>query len=505
MHDSAALVAAMQQPDFYPHAADAVEMLQTHASWVFLAGDYAYKLKKPVNFGFLDFSSKEKRGRLCAEELRLNRRLAPEIYLEVLPVSRRADGGFALDDKRDICDWCLKMRRFAQSDLLSRRLEEGRFDGQWMDMLAADIARFHAACESSPNAEKYGSRDMLAAHMTASLDVADAHADIIGKAMLDALREQMIRQLDKRAACFAQRIADDRIRDGHGDLHLGNIALLSNHPTAFDCIEFNEEYRMIDVLNDAAFLVMDCMARSRADLGLRFLSRYLEFSGDYAGMPLTRLFLSYRAGVRGKVACLLAGDAALAASESQRKFAEAARYFSLAARVLREPRKPTLFIIGGLSGSGKSRLALRGCGEEEAIVIRSDATRKRLASARPDLPLYGEAMNEMTYNAMLTAAKTLLGCGWPVILDATFLNPGHRDACRRLAAECGAGFSALWLDVEEENLRANIRRRMAQGRDISDADLDVLESQLKRYRKPQEPGIRFLTDANTWPGREKSG
>ncbi|MDQ6960102.1 MAG: AAA family ATPase, partial [Mariprofundaceae bacterium] len=257
-------------------------------------------------------------------------------------------------------------------------------------------------------------------------------------------------------------------------------------------------YRMIDTMSDVAFLVMDCDARARPDLGFRFLSRYLECSGDYDGLSLLSLYLSYRAGVRGKVACLLSDDHGIDAGEKTRQQAEAARYFDLAESYAL-PSYPRLFATGGLSGSGKSRLALLGCGIERAIIIRSDATRKRVANYHTQLDLYGAEMNVRTYKTMFTAAKTALAAGFSVILDATFLRWEDREHIRQLVSSTGVESRIYWLDVDKQVLRKHIRRRMRKKTDASDANLHVLDMQLAHYRRPQEVDIRFVTSAEEWP------
>lgn len=491
------LIRAMLQADFYPHEVDRVRLRQTHISWVLLTGSFAYKVKKPVNFGFLDFSSLDKRRHFCMEELRLNRRMAPELYLEVLPIGGEA-GGFCLGEARDVREYCVKMRQFADADLLVERIRTDSFDAAWMDMLAKDIADFHARSQCDASTTGFGEPRYLQQHIDATVDTAMRQPSI-GKSTIGNLHRLSALHIGRLADTFARRMADGFIRDCHGDLHLGNIALFHGRPMVFDCIEFSLEYRAIDTLNDAAFLVMDCDARGHADLAFRFLSRYLESSGDYAGMPLLSLFLSYRAGVRGKVACLLAEDAALGEKDRQGKLDEAAEYFSLAASYLQSPCAPTMYVIGGLSGSGKSHLARLGCGAARAVIIRSDATRKRIAAQYPELPLYGEAMHRHTYRTMFDAADLLLRAGWSVILDATFLSADERQRARDTALAAGAPCHVAWLDIPEDRLREHILHRMHNHTDISDATIQVLDMQLAAYQRPQESDIRFLPSAEHWP------
>jgi uncharacterized protein len=491
------LIQAMLRSDFYPHEVKDIRLHQTHISWVLLTGSFAYKVKKPVNFGFLDFSTLDKRRHFCAEELRLNRRLAPELYLEVLPIGWKS-GSFRLGEAQDIREYCVKMRQFADTDLLVELVKTNTFDAAWMDTLARDIAAFHAQARRNPAITAFGAPRYLQQHIDATLDTATRHKSI-DRALIENLRRLSSLHTGRLASVFAQRMADGCIRDCHGDLHLGNIALFHGRPTVFDCIEFNPEYRAIDTLNDAAFLVMDCDARGRPDLAFRFLSRYLEYSGDYAGMPLLSLFLSYRAGVRGKVACLLADDASVGEKDKRPMLAEAAQYFSLAVGYLQKSSMPTMYVIGGLSGSGKSHLARLGCGQARAIIIRSDATRKRIAAQYPKLPVYGEAMHRHTYQAMFDAADLLLRAGWSVILDATFLSDRERQRARDTALASGARCRFAWLDIPEDRLREQILHRMRNNTDISDATIQILEMQLANYHRPEEPDIRFLDTAEHWP------
>lgn len=258
---------------------------------------------------------------------------------------------------------------------------------------------------------------------------------------------------------------------------------------------------MIDTMNDAAFLVMDCDARGRADLAYRFLSRYLEQTGDYDGLELLPLYLSYRAGVRGKVSCLSV-NTTLQQDEISDLYSAAGHYFTLAEQHL-SPAEPRLFIIGGLSGSGKSRLALLGLKYEKAIIIRSDATRKRIARNHTDLPLYSVEMHRLTYQSMFSAATTAIKAGFSVILDATFLHPASRQTAVELAATLNTPLFFYWLDMDEEILKERVKQRIAENSDISDADLKVLEDQLNHYQRPDEPCIQFIRGSDSWPLAEQ--
>jgi len=488
-------IQAFYKPEAYPHPVNHIEMIQTHASWVFLTGPFAYKFKKPVDFGFMDFSTPAKRKYYCEQEFMLNRRLAPEIYLDVKRVYQHG-ASFNLSGSGEIVDYCLKMIQFDQSDLFDQKLAHGELEPRWMDELAHDVARFHATAEIN-HGNKPDCAALLADHIRDNLDIAARHAGLaIDQADLATLSGCVDALLTKNQSILHKRQRDHHIRHCHGDLHFRNITLINGRPTLFDCIEFNDAYRIIDTMNDVAFLVMDCDAHARSDLGMRFLSRYLEQSGDYGGLALLPLYLFYRASVRGKVACILADE--LADKQQQPQWLEARRYFELALTYM-QPGRPALFAIGGLSGSGKSHLALLGCGTEHAVIIRSDATRKRIAGDSPDLELYGKQMHIRTYRAIFDAARTALAAGCPVILDATFLHPDSRRQTYELARECGVPFHFYWLDIEETKLKENVRRRRQAGDDISDADLDVLGLQLAEYQHPEESWIQFLDSSDSWP------
>jgi aminoglycoside phosphotransferase family enzyme len=487
-------IQALFRPETYPHPVENIEMIQTHISWVFLTGHYVYKLKKPLNLDFLDFSTLAKRKFYCEQELTLNRRLSADIYLDVLPLCRQGEQ-YTLGGSGDVLDYCLKMRQFDQSGLLDQRLNSNQFNPAWMDQLAESTARFHAEQDSTV---QFGQPQMLADHIRTNLDIAGDHiGDVLDEGIMVELEDFARDALLRWNPAMLKRQADGFIRPCHGDLHLKNITLIENKPCIFDCIEFSDEFRIIDTMNDAAFLVMDCDAHGRSDLGFRFLSRYLEHTGDYSGLRLLNLYLFYRATVRGKVTTLLATEIT-DKYERKQDFDEARTYFDLGAAYTRT-KQAKLFVIGGLSGSGKSHLALLGSGIERAIIIRSDATRKRIAADFPGLELYGREMHIHTYKAMFDAARTALDAGFSVILDATFLHPDSRQQAHELAQTCDVPLHFFWLDIEETILRKQIKKRQHAANDISDADLRVLDLQLAEYQRPDEPWVQFLDSNNAWP------
>ncbi|MDQ6997729.1 MAG: AAA family ATPase [Mariprofundus sp.] len=491
-------IQAMFCPETYPHEVDDIEMVQTHISWVFLTGDFVYKLKKPLNLDFLDFSTLAKRKFYCEQELILNRRLSADIYLDVVALTQKGEG-IELDGLGEVLDYAVKMHQFDQSGLLDQRLKDNQFDPAWMDVLARDTAAFHAEQQSRA---QFGNPQMLADHIQTNFDIAAQHiGDALDAKTMFELKDFAREALENQKERLMQRQSDGFIRPCHGDLHLKNITLINHMPCIFDCIEFSDDFRIIDTMNDVAFLVMDCDAHGHPDLGFRFLSRYLEHSGDYAGLSLLNLYLFYRATVRGKVSTLLARELT-DETERQLQCEEARRYFDLAARYSRSS-PARLFAVGGLSGSGKSHLALQGCGVERAIIIRSDATRKRIASDYPDLDLYSFEMHGHTYQRMFADARTALEAGFSVILDATFLDSESRQQVNELAQTCGMQMHFFWLDVEKYVLEQRVKQRQSAANDISDADLRVLALQLSAYRRPDESWLEFLRANNVWPCSEK--
>lgn len=500
-------LSCLLEPSAYPHPVKEITLLQTHISWVFLTGPFAYKVKKPMNFGFLDFSSLNKRKRACLDELSLNRRLAPDIYLEILSIYKDKEHyllGSMTAKENHSAEYVLKMIQFDQQDLFDARLKQNDFNSIWMDQLAETVADFHLSAETNPTTEHYGDPSFLLQHIMQNLNVAGQHpsSEQALKQLhhLSDISRKMFRRLETK---LKKRQQHGHIRDCHGDLHLKNITLYNGQPTLFDCIEFSDEFRMIDTMNDAAFLVMDCDSVERPDLGYRFLSRYLERCGDYEGLELLYLYLSYRAGVRGKVSYLLEqeflekpGPSSTAIKKSHH---DAARYFTLAENYLDERRQPELIAIGGLSGSGKSHLALLALEHLNAVIIRSDATRKRIAKDHPELPIYSTEMHQLTYRAMFDAAAISLHAGFSVILDATFLHPDSREKAVATAAEESAPLTFYWLDISHERLRDRVQQRSSEAADISDADLEVLEAQISHYERPEESYIQYIDSSSSWP------
>ena len=478
------LIAALRAPACYAHAVDKVELIQTHISCVLLAGDYAYKIKKPLNLDFLDFSSLDARRHYCEEELRLNRRTAPGLYLDVIPISG-SESAPALAGRGPAIEYALRMRRFEQDALLDRMARRGALTPQHVDTLAAGIAAFHAGIERAGPDRPFGSPERILAPALQNFDqmlpLVDARPDL---ALLARLRDWTAREHAALAAVFAARKRDGWVRECHGDLHLGNIALLQGVPTPFDGLEFNPDFRWIDVMNEVAFMVMDLLDHRLPRLAFRFLNAYLEFTGDYAGVRVLRFYLVYRALVRAKVSCLRAHQAGIAAREHGDVEREYRRHLFLAERMA-APGHPALLIMHGLSGSGKTTVA-QGLAEAlGAVRLRSDVERKRLHGLSPparsgselNAGLYAPGASERTYERLAGLAYELLAARYPVIVDAAFLKRSLRDRFAQLAGDAGAAFAIASCTAPAATLHARVAERERGARDASEAGPAVLERQ----------------------------
>jgi uncharacterized protein len=480
-------------------------MLETHISWVMLTGDYAYKLKKPVDLGFVDFTTLARRRHYCEEELRLNRRLAPELYLEVVAI-RRSMGGPRIGVKGKVLDYAVKMRQFPDAALASRALARGRFGAAEIDALAATIADFHAAAPAAPTGGPLGTPEAVLAaarqNFEQMLPLVQTPYD---RKALRALRQWTQREHVFRRDAFGARKRVGFIRECHGDLHLKNIALLDGSPVPFDCIEFSDDLRCIDVISEVAFLVMDLVDRKRADLGWRFLNRYLEITGDYSGMALLRYYLVYRALVRAKIHLMRARQPHVARAESRRLVACFRDYLRLAGRFT-APHLPALILAHGLSGSGKTTATQSLIEELGAIRLRSDLERKRMHNLAPLAPsgsglargIYAPEATAAIYRRLGTLASLILTAGFPVVVDATFLKRTEREAFRVLAEELDAPFLILNFHAPLALLRARVVKRRARADDASEADLAVLERQIamREPLAPAEMAAAILMDGN---------
>lgn len=478
--DLPALIQALLDPRRYPQAVAQVELVQTHISWVLLAGDFAYKIKKPLKLAFLDFSTLAQRQRCCLEELRLNRRFAPELYLDVLPIFNTpqqpqwAGAGAAIE-------YAVKMRRFDDAARLDRVCARGELQAAHLSDLADSLHAFHAAAAIAPPNSRFGAPAQVLAPALANFDDLRRLSGAGVAARLAVLRAWTEAQHRQLTPLLQARQHAGRVRECHGDLHLANLVLIAGRVRMFDCIEFNEALRWIDVASEIAFTYVDLLAHQQAGLANWFVNEVLSRSGDYEAAPLLRFFAVYRALVRAKVA-------ALRAAQTEGDEREALTYVSLAERLVAPP-PARLLITHGLSGCGKTLASsqwLQSDRQASTLRLRSDVERKRLfglassarTGAHPNAGIYTPAANLRTYAHLRAQAAGLLRAGWSVIVDAAFLKRAERADFRALAGELGLAFGILAPPATPAQLRQRIQERSALGQDASEATLAVLAQQM---------------------------
>jgi aminoglycoside phosphotransferase family enzyme/predicted kinase len=460
------------------HDGNAVKVIETHGAYVFLAGARALKMKRAVWFPYMDFSTLEKRRAACEAELRLNRRTAPSIYREVLPLTRAPDGGLALGGRGEVVDWVVAMARFDEDTLFDRLAQRGALTDSLLDALADAIADFHASAELRPDTD-------IAAAMRGTMDGnADSLRSWLGKPFEAGKVERVDRRcqalLKAASPLLAKRAPGGFVRHCHGDLHLRNICLVDGKPTLFDCIEFKESFAVIDVLYDLSFLLMDLEHRGLRREANRVLNRYLARTGDYDGIGALQLYLCARAEIRAHV------SAAVAAAQDDPEDAardrdEAGAYLSLA-EAFAAPAAPALIAVSGLSGSGKTTLAQSLApgigGAPGAVTLRSDVLRKRRFGVDlfENLPeaAYTRAESTRVYDEIYRKAGDLLASGISVIADAVFRNEAERRAIAKVAGDAGVPFAGIWLAVSPSEQDARLETRT---RDVSDATVDIGRAQ----------------------------
>ncbi len=499
------LVEALRNPACYAHPVRPIRIIETHISFVVLTGTFAYKIKKSVNLGFLDFTTLEKRRFYCEEELRLNSRLTPEIYLDVVPICGTQEAP-RLGGGADVIEYAVRMREFPQEALADRVLARGELTSRHIDALAALVAEFHLRTQCSGENDGYGVPEAILASAAQNftqiraLPIQAAHLPL-----LDEVEAWSRREHERLREVFVQRKREGRVRECHGDLHLGNIVFLDNEPRVFDCIEFNPELRWIDVMNEVAFLLMDLQAASRQDFAGRFLNAYLESAGDYGGLSVLRYYLAYRALVRAKVMLMRASQQGCTREDRASATELSRRYLNVAASYA-QPSRGFVLITHGFSGSGKTTLSQPLLELSGAIRIRSDIERKRIHGLAPkERPrsgiaegLYRPDATESTYRRLLALARIIVEAGNSVIVDATFLQHRRRDMFRTLAARAGIPFLIVDFTASEALLRERILARSERGDDASDAELAVLEHQLRTHEPLQTDELEsvFAYDAS---------
>lgn len=471
---SQTLIAALQNPALFPHPVEQFQVIETHISWVLLTGPYVYKIKKPVNFGFLDFTDLSAREHFCQEELKLNQRLTDDLYLEVLPITGTAESP-QLGGSGEIIEYVLKIRQFSQDGLLSALQAKGELTTSHIDDTARQIAEFHEKAPRVTTENDLGSPEKVMEPVTQNfeqiLPFLSEKADLIQLQALEAWAKASFQRLKP---LMSKRKADGFVRECHGDIHLGNITLIDGEVVIFDCIEFNEPFRMTDVYADIGFLAMDLEDRGLKSLSRRLISEYLEHTGDYAGLELLNFYKAYRALVRAKVALfsLPANADHVQRATTLRQYRN---YANLAETYSAIPSN-FLAITHGVSAVGKSHVAMRLVEALGAIRLRSDVERKRLFGDTKDL--YAADISVATYKRLNELAAVVLHAGFPVVIDATYLKHQQRQATAQVAEATGAPFLILDCAAPKAVIEGWLAQRQAKNDDPSDATMEVIEAQL---------------------------
>ena len=488
------LIQQMQVPSFYEHRVDEpIQLCQTHISYVILTGDYAYKIKKPIDFGFLDFSSLEQRHYYCQEELRLNRRLSPDLYLDVVTIGREEEQYFL--NASNPVEYAVKMRQFPQSQLFSHLFQANQLGREDLTSLAQQVAVFHKTAVSNPKIQAYG-----------ALKTVEAIHENNYRLSQEFVGWTQTREQYEQTRSFTHQFFQEHgdwleqrrmyVKECHGDLHLNNVCCYNGTVRVFDCIEFNQEFRNIDVLYDSAFMVMDLEFQGRADLAYGFLNTYLEQTGDYEGVNVLPLYLVMRAYIRGNVNSLALKDTTISVEVKRDLEEKAIAYYKLAWTYTRRSQG-SLFLMSGVSGSGKSTVAQQLAEMKSAIHIRSDAVRKHLAGISinqngADYGIYTPEMTQTTYTRLLELGVSLAREGWTVILDAKYDRRALRGRAIAAATQHKLNLRILHCVAEPDTIRNRLRQR--QG-DISDATVELLDQQLAQtesFHKVEQAYVQLI-------------
>ncbi|MBN2568284.1 MAG: AAA family ATPase [Deltaproteobacteria bacterium] len=488
------LVTSMTRPEFYPHRPSSVEMIQTHISFIFIAGDYVYKVKKDVDFGFLDFTTIEKRKFYCDAELRLNRRLAREIYLDVVPIREDDKGNLHLKDGQLIVDYAVMMKKIPEERMLHRLLEQGIVDKSVMVDVAHKISDFHKEAATGGEIDRIGGFDTVCQNHDENFQQTENYIDItIPKNRYSFIKSYANDFLERNRTLFEKRVAEHKIRDCHGDLHLQHICV-ANDILIFDCIEFNERFRYLDVAAEVSFLAMDLDYNNYPTYENTFIDAYIKYSGDSEIRTLLNFYKCYFAYVRGKVIGFKVNDNAIDKEEKLTAIKTSSRYFELAYRYAARPERPTLILTAGLMGTGKSVLAKNLGTLLESEIIRSDVMRKEMLKITPSerhhedfgQGIYADTISRKTYEAALNLAEIELKKGKSVIIDASFKTKRDRETAFRLASLADADFFIVECVCSDEIVRERLRVRLSDPDEASDGRWELFKAQKGSFEEINE-------------------
>lgn len=501
MANNSRLMERMLQPSFYPHpTVPEIELIQTHASYVFLTGDYAYKVKKEVNFGFLDYSTLAKRKYFLDTELDLNQKVAPELYLAVIPITYGNDE-LILDHSGNVdhvVEYTLKMRQFPEENLLSHLVQERKIDRHRISELGKIVAEFHQQAQTNDYISSFGTVAKIQAAFTENYQQSQKYIGILQtRQQYQETKAYSDRIFTQQQDILLHRVQGQKIRECHGDLHLNNICLWQDKILLFDRIEFNESFRFVDTMYDVAFVVMDLEAKQRADLANAFLNSYLEYSGDWSGLLVLPLYLSRQAYVRAKVNSFLVDDPQISKT-NQIQAREAARNYYHQAYQYTQIKAGSIILMSGLSGSGKSTTAQEIASNIGAIQIRSDAVRKHLAGIalnETSKDIYTPEMTDKTYKQLLELGIMLAQAGYKIILDAKYDRLNLRQVVIEQAQASQIPIKIIHCIAPMSVLRDRLNHRQ---NDISDATANLLATQQTQAEAftPAEQALVITVDTS---------
>jgi aminoglycoside phosphotransferase family enzyme/predicted kinase len=490
---SNSLVRALTMPEIYPHDASPIRLVETHVSWIFFAGDYVYKVKKPVDFGFLDFTSLDKRKLFCEREVEFNRRLSPDLYLGVVEICLQG-GAYSIEGQGDVVEYAVKMRRLPDNRVLNDLLARNRVSIEDIRQVAASIADFHRDAPVVLDTQTPIQFSALAHRVEENFQQTERYVGrYLSRDEYDDIVAYSRAFLKTNQSLLETRARAGRIIEGHGDLHAANI-FLANGVRIIDAIEFNDRFRILDVAEDVAFLAMDLDCHERRDLSQALIDTYVERSGDSDILGLLDFFKCYRAYVRATVNLMRLDDPGISARERSQALIIANTYFHLAHSYIQPLPAPTMALIGGLMGTGKTTLSMELARRWGMKHISSDVTRKRLADVPPTehrnedygQGLYSSDSSNATYTAMFLEACKLLKARQSVILDASFLRQKDREQAFKVAQEQGAGVWFVECIASEDEVRSRLAQRASDGEAVSDGRLELMAQQASDWEETSE-------------------
>lgn len=503
------LIESMKKADFYPHHPAEVELIQTHISYVFIAGDIVYKVKKPLKFDFLDFTSLEKRKFYCEEELKLNKRLAPDTYLDVAAISKDTRGNLTLGEGIEVVDYAVRMKKLPAGRMLKTLLSRGLADEKTMDAVARKIAAFHQRARTGKDIDEMGGIENIRHNIRENLEETKNYINVtVTEYQYGFVRDYAEIFLSEKKALFEKRVADHKIRDCHGDLHLDHICV-TDDIIIFDCIEFNERFRCGDVAEDVAFLTMDIDFNGYPLHAENFMQSYLKYSGDSDMPSLLNFYRCYYAYVRGKVTSFRLDQTEITPAERAEITGIAKRYFNLSYTYASRLDKPALILTAGLMGSGKSYQARKLASRFGAEIIRTDVLRKELFDIKPTerryedfgRGIYSEDVSRLVYEKALDLAARKIKQRKAVIIDASFKRREERLKAKRLAENLGIRFYVLECACSDETTKERLETRVRDNNNASDGRWEIFQKQKDDFEALDEvpENCRFKIDTSVAP------